>query len=537
VKFTPPPDHGTLDAYYIADVLAALYRSGRTGALRVEKGVFLKTLYVQDGQVAYASSNAQSDRLGEVLVRHGLLTPEQLEDAMKRLQPDVSLGKVLVQLGYLSPKELVQGAHLQVAAVVDSLFQWTEGTYHFMEGPLPKQVVNLHIPLPALVLEYAARHAPVAWVRRYLPEDQEARASLLEAFYRVQPEMSLPPEVEEVFTWLDGQSTVEAIAAQTGREAFFIAKVVVGLGVLGLAEVTLTPRPAPVPPEPRPAPPPTEAIPAPTETLRTPTAEMEGPGPESEAPPPRPPVPPPAQPLTGVVTVPQRHHRRRVAAAVRLRRVAVAVFLAVLAVGLSGLAFWAWYQGRSPRPVPTGVPSARPTGPSTPTVPSTPAPVAPTPAETAAPPPTPPPAGPPSPPPTPSHPPSGPVTVETPPPGPGPGPDVVRLIEQRELSAATRRSSEWLRQQDPRAWTVQVELACRTETVLQALRQVRNPDQMYILPKSFRGQTCYIIGYGVFSDPDAAEEARRTHLSEELLRQPSPPRVISVRQVRQLAGE
>jgi len=267
VQFTPPPDHGTLDAYYIADVLAALYRSGRTGALRVERGVFLKTLYVQDGQVAYASSNAQSDRLGEVLIRHGLLTPEQLDDAMKRLQPDVSLGKILVQLGYLSPKELVQGAHLQVTAVVDSLFQWTEGTYHFMEGPLPKQVVNLHIPLPALVLEHTARHAPVAWVRRYLPEDQEARASLLEAFYRVQPEMNLPSNFEEVFTWLDGRSTVEEIAAQTGLEAFFVAKVIVGLGILGLAEVTLTPRPAPTletapaGPEALPVSPTTEAVP------------------------------------------------------------------------------------------------------------------------------------------------------------------------------------------------------------------------------------------------------------------------------------
>ncbi|GBC85650.1 hypothetical protein HRbin11_02100 [bacterium HR11] len=545
MKFTPPPDHGTLDTSYIADVLAALYRSGRTGALRVEKGVFLKTLYVQDGQVAYASSNAQSDRLGEVLVRHGLLTPEQLDDAMKRLQPDVSLGKVLVQLGYLSPKELVQGAHLQVAAVVDSLFQWTEGAYHFMEGPLPKQVVNLHIPLPALVLEYTARHAPVAWVRRYLPEDHEARASLLETFYRVQPEMTLPAEIEEVFTWLDGRSTVEEIAAQTGREAFFIAKVVVGLGVLGLAEVTLTPRPVSVPetvpaqPEPQ-----TEAIPAPAETLRVASpepAEVPPPAPEPVRPSEAPPSPTP--PFTGVVTVPQRRYRRRAVAAVRLRRLAIAVFLAVLAVGLSGLALWVWRQGRSPQPAFTEVPTARP---SPPPMPPAPSPVAPTSQEATKPSPTAPPSSPPAeapaPAPSPTSPPapapSGPVTVETQAPSvPGPGPEVARLIEQGELPTAARRSSEWLRRQDPQAWTVQVELACRAETVLQALRQVRNPGQMYVLPKSFRGQPCYVIGYGVFSDPAAAEEARRTHLSEELLRQPSPPRVLSVRQILQLVGK
>jgi outer membrane biosynthesis protein TonB len=531
VQFTPPPDHGTLDAYYIADVLAALYRSGRTGALRVERGVFLKTLYVQDGQVAYASSNAQSDRLGEVLIRHGLLTPEQLDDAMKRLQPDVSLGKILVQLGYLSPKELVQGAHLQVTAVVDSLFQWTEGTYHFMEGPLPKQVVNLHIPLPALVLEHTARHAPVAWVRRYLPEDQEARASLLEAFYRVQPEMNLPSNFEEVFTWLDGRSTVEEIAAQTGLEAFFVAKVIVGLGILGLAEVTLTPRPAPTletapaGPEALPVSPTTEAVPEPTETLSVEAPEPEPTTPSGEAP-----VPSPTRPFAGVVTVPQRRYRQRMAAAARLRRLAIAVFLTVLAVGLSGLALWLWLQGRSPQPTPLEVPVTRPL----PSSPPAPTPPAPSPEKPPMPSSAPSPPSPPveSPPPTPSPP----VTVETRMPA-GPGPEVTRLIEQKDLPAAARRSSEWLRRQDPQAWTVQVELACRSETVLQALRQVRNPEQMYILPKSFRGQSCYVVGYGLFQDPSAAEEVRQTHLSEELLRQPSPPRVVSVRQLLRIAGE
>jgi hypothetical protein len=467
VQFTPPPDHGTLDAYYIADVLAALYRSGRTGALRVEKGVFLKTLYVQDGQVAYASSNAQSDRLGEVLIRHGLLTPEQLDDAMKRLQPDVSLGKVLVQLGYLSPKELVRGAHLQVMAVVDSLFQWTEGTYHFMEGPLPKQVVNLHISLPALVLEHTTRHAPVAWVRRYLPEDQEARASLLENFYRVQPEMNLPANFEEVFTWLDGRSTVEEIAAQTGLEASFVAKVIVGLGILGLAEVTLTPRPAltletaPAGPEAVPVSPATEVVPEPSETL-----SLETPAPKPEVsrpstPSKEVPAPSPTQPFVGVVTVPQRRYRQQMAAAARLRRLAVAVLLTVLAVGLSGLALWLWLQSRSPQPTPMEGPVTRPlpSSPSAPTpptpspekppmpssVPSSPS-VEPSPPSPSSPPTPTPPEPSPKESPAPSSPPSPPSpSVQSSPPSPsppgtaetrvsaGPGPGITRLLDQEDL--------------------------------------------------------------------------------------------------------
>lgn len=226
------PDHGTLDHYYIADVFSALFQKKRTGALRLEKDSYLKIVYIADGQIAYASSNAKFDRLGEVLVRRGMLTREQLDDAMKRVEPGKSLGKVLVEIGYLSPKELVLGARLQVYTILDSLFQWDDGVYHFNEGPLPPQVVNLKIHIPSIVIDGVTNHARMEWIRKHIPGGHTASIELNETFYEFQPALELRPNVEEVISWCDGVHTIEEIAEKTGLNAFFIAKVMVALSVL-----------------------------------------------------------------------------------------------------------------------------------------------------------------------------------------------------------------------------------------------------------------------------------------------------------------
>ena len=75
-----------------------------TGMFRAERESIIKVIYFKEGEIAFASSNQPSDRLGEVLIKRGQLTREQLDMAMSKLEANVSLGCMLVELGYLSPK-------------------------------------------------------------------------------------------------------------------------------------------------------------------------------------------------------------------------------------------------------------------------------------------------------------------------------------------------------------------------------------------------------------------------------------------------
>lgn len=649
-----PPDHGTLDHYYIADIFASLYQRKITGSLRVEKGSYLKIVYFAEGQIAYASSNAQFERLGEVLIQSGMLTKEQLDDAMARLEPKKSLGKILVQLGYLSPKELVQGARLQVQAILDSLFQFDDGVFHFNAAPLPAQIVNLKINLPSVLLDGVATHAPISWVRRFIPEKYSAVMQLSESYYQAQSEIELRPNIEEVVSWCDGQSTVEDIASKTGLNDFFIAKVMVGLslldfgilkiqplptleslaGVSGAAEssasqdVLLPPSdleaeiasalsifsdvkpPTPPPPSPPPAerpesspseipktpsqtsePPPTiENFPLipeeqekhPTtevppvfrgheETLREPPVtsqaettqtetfveesetsqtpqSMEEIEPTNAIPPvPRPPREYDLRQVLGGTTVAWVKPRERMKKTkISYKRyyliTAVLAILLLIAGGSYYLFQYIQSTPKAPLPVPhlpeeaqsnPKITTETPQGPpvehvtlsqkndAKTTPPSEESPSNEKqnqPLKTSEPIPTKP---------TNQHGSPLPPSSETVPKQPQPpiGNPIQKPITLSFLADHAVKTRDWLKTLSGRKFTIQLELACEVSTVEKALDEVSQPDLLYVLPKSYRGRSCYILTYGVFDDKSQAQTILSSDISAELRNQPSPPQI------------
>ena len=132
------PLKGSLSESGFINLLLDGTESKLTGMVRLEMGPVIKVVYLQQGTVAFASSNEKTDRLTEVLKRAGKLTPEQIDHAQARLKPNVSLGKTLVELGYISPKDLLWGARMQVEGILHQLLFWDKGNYQVIEGPLPK---------------------------------------------------------------------------------------------------------------------------------------------------------------------------------------------------------------------------------------------------------------------------------------------------------------------------------------------------------------------------------------------------------------
>ena len=104
------------------------------------------------------------------------------------------------------------------------------------------------------------------------------------------------------------------------------------------------------------------------------------------------------------------------------------------------------------------------------------------------------------------------------------------------LRQVARETLDRLRTIPTRHFTIQVELACQTDTIRKALEEVRDPGKLYILPKKFRGRSCFVVGYGLFEGRKAAERARTSELGSELLNQPSPPQIITIGTMRRRAG-
>src|SRR5262249_44299818 len=69
---------GQLAQRPFGDVLSELYRSRATGILTANYEKQTKAVFIEDGNPVFALSNAAEDQLGNVLIKQGRVTPEQL---------------------------------------------------------------------------------------------------------------------------------------------------------------------------------------------------------------------------------------------------------------------------------------------------------------------------------------------------------------------------------------------------------------------------------------------------------------------------
>lgn len=152
-ELAPALKAGRLEGMNLPDLLWALCTRQSTGVLHVETPGVSRTIYFMEGQIVFATSSDPDDRLGERLLREGLISLEQLAEAVRGLQNGKRLGTLLVEAGSLTGEQLVSGVLSQVEAIVLSLFVWEEGEYRFEEGALPTaEVITLEMRTAEILL-------------------------------------------------------------------------------------------------------------------------------------------------------------------------------------------------------------------------------------------------------------------------------------------------------------------------------------------------------------------------------------------------
>jgi hypothetical protein len=143
-----------VESFPMADVLAMLHKTKKSGFLLFGFAEHEKSVFLHRGEVVFAASNQDVDRLGSCLFRGGVISLEDLRECEKRWLPNHPLGKILVERGCLTPRELWNGVKFQVEEIVRSLFAYTSGSVHFWEGEIqPDNVVRLALPTRRLISE------------------------------------------------------------------------------------------------------------------------------------------------------------------------------------------------------------------------------------------------------------------------------------------------------------------------------------------------------------------------------------------------
>lgn len=148
------PATGSLKRFSLSQILNFFKNQQKTGVLTFENRNVKKSIYIKNGDAVFASSNQDEDRLGEMLIRAGKITPEQYDKSAKLLnQSGKRQGTILLELGYLTPKKLFQEVKNQIKEIIVSLFLWEDGTFSFKESLPSSEIITLTISMEKLIRE------------------------------------------------------------------------------------------------------------------------------------------------------------------------------------------------------------------------------------------------------------------------------------------------------------------------------------------------------------------------------------------------
>jgi len=136
-----------LSRVLVADEIASVRNERWSGVLALSQGEVSKGVYFLEGDIVFAASTVEEDRLGACLFRAGRLSESQFRAAMREVEASgYPLGYVLVESRILSPQELAGALAAQVERIVLSVLRWTSGMLRRepMDRPIPAdQAIDL----------------------------------------------------------------------------------------------------------------------------------------------------------------------------------------------------------------------------------------------------------------------------------------------------------------------------------------------------------------------------------------------------------
>jgi curved DNA-binding protein CbpA len=208
----------------------------KTGTVTFSREAAIKKVYFQNGDVIFASSNLDDDRLEDSLLRSNKLTRAQF-DASTELAKKTGkkIGAILVELGFIPPQDLVAGFKEQVKEIILSLFIWRDGRYIFDDGPLPSSdIIPLQMSIGNLIIE-GIRGQDWQVVRKSLPPLRTKLRPAADPSFLFQG-ADIEQDQRSILSLIDGDKTIEELCSLSGLGDFNTLKAIYALLALKMAD-------------------------------------------------------------------------------------------------------------------------------------------------------------------------------------------------------------------------------------------------------------------------------------------------------------
>ena len=213
-----------------------LRKGKETGTVVFSRDAEVKKVFFKNGDILFASSNLDEDRLGDFLVRTGKITSAQFEKSSEVVaKTGRKLGAVLFEMGSLTAQDLVAQVKLQVKEIILKLFSWRDGHYQFDVGVLPvNEIIPIHMSTGDLIID-GIRVLDWKGVRKSLPSIKTILRPSTDPSLLFQS-VHLDQDQQTVFSHINGRRSIQEICVLSSIGDFNTLKAIYALLALRMAE-------------------------------------------------------------------------------------------------------------------------------------------------------------------------------------------------------------------------------------------------------------------------------------------------------------
>jgi hypothetical protein len=213
---------GELRTIDVFDLLAWAQGRRKGGLMTFSRRSTRKTLAFRDGALQWSVSNDPRETIGQVLVRDGAITEEELFRALLKQEGEQRrLGEILIADGLLSEQQLTGALRANAEAHLYDLFLWPDGRFELDDAKTPPpRPSDLSIDLGPLLDE--GRRRREAW--RRLRERFPTSGVTFQA--KTDPASIPDPLLHDIVDLAVGGRSLAGISLETRRSEFEVAQLV-----------------------------------------------------------------------------------------------------------------------------------------------------------------------------------------------------------------------------------------------------------------------------------------------------------------------
>ncbi|KAF0247277.1 MAG: serine/threonine protein kinase bacterial, partial [bacterium] len=168
------PVYYNLDALFLPEFFGALAADKVSGTTWFSSNTNIKGVVWQNGEIVFALSNDQTERLGERLVRQGRISRQQYIKALRdqKDQENISILETLINLQFLPEEAAPPLLNAHIYSICYSLIDWEEGGYAFDASPFT-QNTSISLSVSELILESVRSLIDLGRIKAFLGSEEE----------------------------------------------------------------------------------------------------------------------------------------------------------------------------------------------------------------------------------------------------------------------------------------------------------------------------------------------------------------------------